>query len=236
MFRREAGVYSSQRVTWVVCGVSLVVSSLAAVLQRQGVHMFDAWVFNIDVLWKGEFWRVLTYPFIHSSPSGLFWDVLFFYLLGRSLESSWGSKDFFWFLFWSAVGAAFLSLPLAWCVNVVLPVQSLGYAEGLSCVINAMLIAIVLSNPNTTLMFGFVLPVSGKSLIGLLLLVEVVSSLYAGVTSLAMTLGGMAMGWILTKGAWRWSFLTRFVRAQKRRPNKRGLYVVYPPRNDKTLH
>jgi hypothetical protein len=83
------------------------------------------------------------------------------------------------------------------------------------------------------MLFGFVLPMRTRTVIFVILGLELVAGILGGAAALSITVGGMLMGWILVTGNWRPTRLWGRLRALFSR-RRRGLYVV-PPRGP-TLH
>lgn len=211
-----------------LCGTILGVSLISALTDRkwgigQSLLRFDA-----QAILDGEPWRLITYPFVQSAPFGLVLSLVVLWLLGGQLEARWGAKDFLKFFLYSAVGAAVLAIPFGMLVNAILPFRDLGIAEGPGAAINAMLVAAILSAPNSNVLLGFVLPVPARQVVFILLGFEIISGILTGVSGLSVTLGGLLMGYFLSTGNWRpqrwWDGWQR-----RRGKSRRGLYVVPPP-------
>lgn len=189
--------------------------------------------FLLPEILSGEVWRLATYPFVALSGFGLILGVFLFYLFARSFESTWGTRDFLRFAAVSAVGAAIIAVPLSVILNAIGLFQDTAVYAGTGAVIDALLMAFALNAPNAKVLFGFVLPMRAKSVIQVLIGVEILMGLVDGVARLSMTIGGLAMGYLLISGNWRpsrWRTL-----AKRRPPRRRGLYVV-PPKEGRTLH
>jgi membrane associated rhomboid family serine protease len=67
-----------------------------------------------QLVWAGEFWRLITYIFIPPSASPLFilFILYFYYLIGSTLEQEWGSFKFNLFYLFGIIGttlAAFIT-------------------------------------------------------------------------------------------------------------------------------
>ena len=87
-------------------GVTLAVSILATVLGESGTTLAQRVVFLPNLFWHGWVWQPLTYTFLNPDPIGLLFALLGLWLLGASLERSWGTRRFVTFyLVTGAVGA-----------------------------------------------------------------------------------------------------------------------------------
>ncbi|MEM6730521.1 MAG: hypothetical protein AAF658_03145, partial [Myxococcota bacterium] len=72
-----------------------------------------------------------------------------------------------------------------------------------------------------------------KNAVYIFIAIELVMALVNGTATLSLTLGGLAMGYLLITGNWRIQRLGSVFK--KKPPRRRGLYVV-PPKEDQTLH
>ncbi len=235
-FGSTLGLPPAGPVTRWLCGLLVATSIAASIAERKvglGAHNL---VFDIDSLRRLELWRLLTHAFVETQPTGLLLGTLVLYLFGRSCESNWGSRDFLRFFLTATVGAALLAVPLHYVVNFIMPFDDLGHAEGPDAAIDAMLVALALSAPDANVLFGFVLPMPARTLIWLLVAMDVVGGALTGAATLSVTLGGMAMGYLLVTGTWRPDLLWARWRLARRRPKRRqGIYVV-PPGGSRRLN
>lgn len=192
-------------------------------------------IFTVQGVLGMELWRLFTFPFVETDAFGLLLSLVVLYFFGRFFEAQWGTRYYLRFFALSCVGAAILAIPLSFLVNLIAPFQDLGMAAGPGAAIDAMLVAMALTLPDSNVAFGFVLPMRARTIVYVLLGVQVVFGIMNGATALSITLGGMIMGYILVTGIWRPNRLQHKVKAWTLRKRRRGLYVV-PPGNDKTLH
>jgi membrane associated rhomboid family serine protease len=209
---------------------TLVLASLVASFsQRRLGFGTQELIFDSAAVLDLELWRLVTYAFIKTAnPFALLFSAAILWLFGCAYEKSWGSRDFVRFFFASSIGAAILCIPLSIACNWLLPFDDLARAEGPDAVIDAMLVALAMNAPDASVMFGFILPVRAKSLVGLLLGMQVISGIMTGAATLGMTLGGMIMGWLLVSGAWRPRVWLDRLRLWRMRRRRHGLYVVPP--------
>jgi membrane associated rhomboid family serine protease len=154
---------------------------------------------------RGFVWQPLTYLFMHAGAMHLLLNMLMLWLLGMQLEARWGSKSFLRFFLISGVGSG---------LAVVLTGLAIPYFNaptvGMSGATNALLMALVLANPEATFNFYFVLPIKAKHLIWIIVLIEVLMALSGSSASFPAHMGGLAMGYLLVTGKWRpsrWGFL-----------------------------
>ncbi len=217
--------------------ITLLVVSLVGTLteRRFGVGV-SSLNFQVGKVLAGEVWRVVTYPFVESSPLNLIVSLVILWLFGSWFESRWGQRDFLRFFIVSTVGAALVAIPLSLLFNQILAAASVhdtGVAEGPGAALDAMLVAMAMTSPDSNILFGFVLPMRARTVVFVLLGIQVVFAIQTGASALSMTLAGMGMGYLLVTGKWRPSRLWSSARKMAER-RRRGLHVV-PPR-DRTLH
>jgi len=222
-------------VTKRLCITLVAVSLIGSLSQRKLGFGVDDLLFTVESALDLELWRLLTYPFVERQPFGLVVSTLVLWLFGRIFEASWGSRDFLRFIVWSWVGAAAIAIPLSFIVSLVMPFNDHGFAEGPGPGFDALIMSMAVTVPNSTVLFGFVLPVRARTLMYLLLGFQLIVGIQTGAAGLSTTLGGIAMGYLLTTGNWRPTrMLTEIARFRARR-RRRGIYIV-PPGRDKTLH
>ena len=210
----------------------VIVSLVSTYTQREfGVGWKDLAFTTAHVL-DLEVWRLFTYPLVHSQPFGLAIGVFIFWLFGKMFEARWGTENFLKYIALSAVGAAVLAVPLSFLFNVIMPFQDIGYAEGTSPIIDAILVHLAVTAPNSNILFGFVLPMRSRTIIYVILGFELVVGIMTGAAGLSTTVGGIIMGYLLTTGNWRPDRIWAKWHAKKN--PRRGFYVVKPP--DDTLH
>ncbi len=155
---------------------------------------------------RGQLWRLFTAPLVHY-PTGSLGHILTallgLYFLSPSLESTWGTRRFMWFLGISALFAYSVQL----LVGLALP-ASIGARLvpdvwfGALPVVEAIAIAWALSFKGRTVNLMFVLPISST---GLILVVIGFSLLRLIAQSLTFEgyiapFGGMLAGWLFGGG------------------------------------
>jgi membrane associated rhomboid family serine protease len=222
-------------VTKVLCGALLVASIVFALTQRKLGFGIGELIFTVPDVLNLQVWRLFTYPLIEAEPFSLMMSVLLLYLFGRTFEYRWGSQSYLRFFILSCVGAALLAIPLSLGIDLLLPFNDTGVVAGPDPAIDAMLVALAVANPDSNILFGFVLPIRARTVVYIVLGLQIVTGLMAGVASLAITLGGMIMGYFLSTGMWRPERFMARMKLWRLRKKRRGLYVV-PPRTDHTLH
>ena len=210
------------------------VSIFGAVAERNSGFKVSMLFYKVDAIFSLELWRLVTYPFVEMTPFGLILSGVVLYFFGQWFESHFGTRDFLSFFFLSAIGAGLLAVPLYFLVNIFLPFKDMGMAAGPGAVIDAMLVAFAMSAPNSIVNFAFVFPMRTHHIIYLVLGFQLLSGLLTGSAAFSITLGGMAMGYLLVSGRWRPSYWKNRVKGASKKKRAPHLHVVPPP--DETLH
>ena len=214
------------------CIAMIVVSLVSTFSQRRFGLGWQDLVFSTTPVLELELWRLVTYPFVHSQPFGLVLGVFIFWLFGKMFEARWETENFLKYIGLSAIGAAILAVPLSFVVNLIMPFNDIGYAEGTGPIIDSILVHLAVTAPNSNILMGFVLPMKSRTVIYLILGFELIVGIMTGAAGLSTTLGGIIMGYFLTTGNWRPDRI--WAQWQAKKNPRRGFYVVKPP--DDTLH
>ena len=192
-----------------------------------GSSLFDLLTLSVPTLNNGELWRLLTAPLLHNVRSlDVLFTILGLYFLGPSLEAQWGAARMARFLYLSAV----LSYAIQWLAALLLPVSFLPRLMppvwfGALPMVEAVAIAWALTFRKQTVRLFFVLPISSRGLIALVVgmtLMRVVTTQVIQ-EGLIASFGGMLCGWALgggTPSPVRKAFL-RFKLGQVEREAKR---------------
>src|SRR5688572_11405392 len=169
-------------------------------------QLFSLFVGNADAILSGQVWRLVTPLLMHMPTqvlSHIFTVLLGLYFLGHSLEESWGSRRFLSFLLLTGVlayavqfGAALL-LPQFFRDRLV-PEEWFGAMP----VVDAVAIAWALSFKGRTVLLFFVLPVSSRGLLLMVIGMNVLMVIagagnFAGHVAL---FAGMGAGWLFGAG------------------------------------
>lgn len=127
--------------------------------------LWDSWFFSVEAgIYGGEFWRFLTFQFLHGDGWHLFGNMLGLFFFGTIAERWWGSRRFaFFYLSCGVAGALFYTL-LLWLPGL-LPLDMAGTRMiGASAGVYGILIAVAVIAPNLKVLLYFVLPVSMRFL------------------------------------------------------------------------
>jgi len=195
------------RGTKYLCIAAAAASILATIAERSVGFGASDLSFDGNAVLQGEVWRLFTYPFIMPSPFNLLLSLFIFWLFGRSFESQWGTQYFVRFVGLAAVGAAVLAVPINLLLNpileTILQFRDQTVASGPNPVIDAFLVHLAIVAPRSNILLGFVFPVQTKQVVYFVLGIELLFGLMTGMATISVTLGGIAMGYLLTTGKWR---------------------------------
>lgn len=218
--------------TRALCIISLVATVICGITERRIGFGTLALSYDVGSILQLQLWRLVTYPFVYANAGGLIFGLIILYLVGASFEASYGTRDFIRFFAFGAIGAGIIAIPLhfVWAATGIL--NDIGIGVGSGPAIDAMFMALALTAPDSNILMGFVLPIRVRTAIILLIVAQFIYALMEG-GALSLTLGGLAMGYLLVTGNWRPS---RWVGSRGRKKIRTsGLYIV-PPRRDDTLH
>ncbi len=115
-----------------------------------GQSIYSMLVFNKALIAEGQIWRIFTFLFLPPMDNLLFTALAlyFYWLIGSSLESEWGSFGFTVFYLLGAVGAIISGLITGYATNDYLNMS--------------LFLAFALLNPNYTVYVFFILPIKMK--------------------------------------------------------------------------
>lgn len=152
------------------------------------------------VLFRGFIWQLVTYSFLHAGLSHLLVNMLTLWMFGSQEEQDWGSRKFLEFYFFCVVGAALITLAVAY---TPLPgaspnVPTIGASGG----IYGLLIAFgMLYGDREVFLFPFPFSIKAKYLVGIIIFVVVIATFQpsqGGVANFAH-LGGLLFGFLYIK-------------------------------------
>src|SRR5947207_8412124 len=164
------GVFILKPIAWLMALV-LAMSAVGSLLERMGIPVLSLSVLAPGRVWAGEVWRLLTWAPLELSPLGLVFGLLLLYFIGPDLLRRWGTRRFFVnFFAGAALVAALTCLIGAFVWPEVARIRYLGFWP----MQEAMLIAWAALFPDRQILIFFALPVSGRNLIGLTIVITVV--------------------------------------------------------------
>jgi membrane associated rhomboid family serine protease len=164
-----------------------------------------------------EFWRFITFQFLHAGPSHIFFNMLGLYFFGPIVESHLGSRRYLAFYLLSGIGGALGYIVLSTLgILITNPNDPL---IGASAGIFGVLIGVAQIGPDIRVMLLFPpIPMRMRTMawvyIGIAVYVILTSGPNAG--GQAAHLGGALVGYILIRND-RWLNFADFSRSRRRR-------------------
>jgi membrane associated rhomboid family serine protease len=172
-----------------------------------------------STLWQA--WRLVTYPFVNGSITGVLFDLLMTWSLGSAIEPRWGSRRFALFV----VSAMALAGALGLLV---------GGGAGLAPTVLALIFAWMLEGPSQPVSLFGLFPMTRLGLAVLALVFLTFSELEnsRSLPRLLFVLGGLPVAWLFTRGLPRGG--PRFPRI--RNPFRRRRFTVVGPGGGSRVH
>lgn len=191
-----------------------------------------SWYLGIvpPLVFKGWIWQVVTYLFLHSTFNvfHIVMNMLYLYLLGGDLERHWGGRRFLRYYLICGIGAGVVVAVAGKLTGVNIP------TIGASGAIYGLLLAYGIVFAERTVLFMLIFPMKARTLSWILFGVAFFSTWDprgSGVSHVAH-LGGMVVGYLYLKRAWRVQDFYREIRWRLRRRRFR----VMPPDEDRWIH
>lgn len=179
---------------------------------------------------RGSVWQFFTYMYLHSptGPTHLLLNMLMLWMLGGDLERHWGGRRYFAYYSVCGIGAGvFVALLGLWQGD---PAPTIG-ASG---AIYGLVLAYGTIYAERIILFMMIFPMKARTLSWILFGLAFLgnwSQTGGGVSHIAH-LGGMAVGYLYLKRAWRVGDLYRELRWRIRRRRLR----VLPRDDDRWIH
>lgn len=205
---------------WLIA-INVAVYVLDVLTDRTLAHF--GWFSAGAVVYGMQFWRFITFQFLHASPSHLFFNMLSLYFFGQMIEGYLGPRRYLAFYLICGIGGGLLFL-IFWRMQV-LHVDAGVPLVGASAGIFGVLIAAARIAPNTTVMLMFPpIPMRLKTLALIFLGIAVFTVFEHGYNAggEAAHLGGAAVGAALIA---RPQVLDVFDRLTFRRRKRRGFFM-----------
>jgi membrane associated rhomboid family serine protease len=169
------------RVPWVIglIVVLIVVMSLtAAFVTRHGTSLFGYGALSPSLVWRGQLWRLITWPFLQPGPFNFIITLLMIYWWGIEVAVEWGSR---WFL--KVFGVLLLLSGVMTClIAKVDPAVMAANYLGSFALTAAMVVAWGLTFPNRVIRLFFILRIRGLWVAWLTVGISVVYAVYSGWT------------------------------------------------------
>ena len=199
----------SPQITTVLVAATLAMSLIVAIDARHGGELYQRLALLPEAIWRGQIWRLVTWPFIQGGPLSLIFACVTLHVFGSDVVRAWDPRRFVRYLagivLFVGVGTSLLALvlPAAW----YLP-QLGGMVVG-----DALVIAWALHFPDRPVSIYFVLLVNGRALVSVIVAVTVVFAVFHGIAWMLPELLGVAAAllhgdrtarrsWLKLKLAW----------------------------------
>jgi membrane associated rhomboid family serine protease len=211
--------------------INVLVYFLQQVLDHEFVNQYLA-ASSDAIFHHGRIWELLTATFLHGPPFHLIWNMLFLWMVGREMESFYGTRDFVALY----LGAAIVST-LGWAALDAYaqqsdPMQLPPVMLGASGAVMAVVVVYALYYPRREVLLFFILPVEMWLLVVVFLAYQVWLFIHPGTPSkvaVASHLTGALYGYLFKRFDLRWSRLSW---GRMRRPRLR---VIAPEPREKGM-
>src|SRR5215470_16678955 len=197
------------------------------------------------VVQRGMIWQLLTYSLLHYGLWHLVLNMLTLWMFGAQEEMDWGSRRFIEFYLFCVVGAALVTIVVAYLRLGMTPgTETLGASGGVYGVLAAFG---VLYGDREVFLFPFPISMKAKYLVLIIVFLVVIATLQpsqGGVANFAH-LGGLAFGFVYVKFLPRrglmfgasekyFSFRNSYYRWKRRRAARK--FEVYMRDRNQTVH
>ena len=175
-------------------------------------------------------WQPLTYMWLHSenAPFHIILNMLFLWMLGGDLERHWGSRAFLRYYLVCGVGAGLFIAVAGWFYYPFSP------TIGASGAVFGLILAFGMIFSERVILFMLIIPMKARIFALVMLFVTFFFTLNpgGGTVSHIAHLGGMVVGFLYLKRAWR---IREFIQ-ELRWKMKRRKFKVMPPDDDEWIH
>ncbi|HOT50527.1 MAG TPA: rhomboid family intramembrane serine protease [Candidatus Hydrogenedentes bacterium] len=180
-------VFSAQLVLDIPFGLPLLAGGGSA---PPGGAITEFFAFQPGAFYMGKIWKALTYFSLHNGLLHLFLNMLWLYFFGPEVERALGSRQFI--LFYVLCGALGV---LGSFVPVVMGGVDVSITGASGAAMGVMVAFAVLSPERQFFFFPLPIPINARTLVYIIIAMNVVSALQDGGTSVATHFGGMAVGY-----------------------------------------
>ena len=210
----------------ILCGVMFAVQ---LALRLAGVELSPYLGLVPVAVVHGWVWQLVTYMFLHANITHILFNLLAMWMFGGDVERHWGGRKYL--LYWLVCG-----IGAGLCVTAVGAPRGVAIPTiGASGAIYGLILAYATLFGERRILWNFLFPIKARTFAWIVFAIAFGSSLQEpgdGVSHLAH-LGGMAVGWLYLKRAWRvgalWQELAWRIRRRR--------FKVMPPRDDdKWIH
>jgi membrane associated rhomboid family serine protease len=169
-----------------------IILFLIGFMDRRGMLRY-LWLFPSFVLQEGGWWQVVTYMFIHSGWSHIFFNMLALFMFGIQLEQRMGSTEFLLYYFVCGIGAGVLTVFINSATG-----QGMIPVVGASGAIFAVLLAFAAFFPDSRIYVFGILPVRAPVLVAVYAGIEIFSQFtnFRSTVAHLTHLAGLAFGYL----------------------------------------
>lgn len=189
-------------------------------------------VFAPELLRAGQWWRLVTWPFVQDHPLNLLFGGFMLYQFGSQLAYDWGEGRFLSTFTLLTVGAGLITFVLAMLVP---PLAGIAHV-GMWPVVDALLLMWALRYPDQQMSFWGILPMTGRTMAILVVAGTVLYGLaaggIAGLFAFAPHFAALFLGWVLSRSRvalplHRWKLAWRDYRLERQmRRRSKHLKIV----------
>lgn len=190
-------------ITEALIAVTMTMSIVTVIDARMGGELYRHLALSPQAIWRGELWRLFTWPFIHGGPLSLIFACVALWAFGSDLLIAWGPKRYLRYLagilLVAGVGTSVIALllPSAWWMQ-----RLGGMVLG-----DALVIAWARQFPHSPVWVYFVLLLRGPALVAVIVATTLVFAVYFGITWLLPELLAIAAALLHANRTWRRAWL-----------------------------
>jgi len=183
------------RVTTVLVSLTLALSLLSAI----DGGMWYRLALIPDAVWRGQIWRLVTWPFVIGHPLTLLFTCVALYVFGSDLAVTWGTRRYLL----TATTVVLVAGTGTCLISLLVPAaRGLPYLGGMALA-DALVIVWARQFPDQPVMAYFVLLVRGPALVAVVVAATLVFAAYLGVTWMMPELLAVAAALFLSSRARR---------------------------------
>jgi membrane associated rhomboid family serine protease len=199
----------SPQVTTVLIAATLAMSLIVAIDAGNGGELRQRLALLPEAIWRGQIWRLVTWPFIQGGPLSLIFACVTLHVFGSELVRAWGPRRFVRYVAGIVLIAGIGTTLLALVLPAARHLPQLG---GL-VIGDALVIAWARQFPDHSVSVNLVLPVRGRELVAVIVATTVIFAVFSGIAWMLPELLGVAAAllygarparrpWLKLKLAW----------------------------------
>ena len=214
----------------IACGVVWAIQLVFSMIP--GAPNLESWFGIVPKLTAhGAIWQPFTYMFLHSprDPFHILFNMLVLWMFGGELERHWGGRRYLTFYLVCGVGAGLFVVGQGLLRASMSPFAAEAQTIGASGAIYGVILAYGITFAERIVLFMMIFPMRARTMTLILFVLAFLSNLSQARDRVSHVahLGGMVVGWLYLKRAWRIGDLYRDIRWKIRRRR----FKVAPPRD-----